>query len=135
MFQILSLNLQQQDVPAVTLSQMGDRQDKARHCTVNQLVQRANEAKLCGITDWRLPTYEETLNIMTLKGKPQLNFDDDFFPNIDGNMLWMKQENPDVKTLANLLFPTSWNARTQLEGKEVPHQVMLVSDGLKVNQE
>ncbi|EPX4142846.1 DUF1566 domain-containing protein [Vibrio vulnificus] len=111
------------------------RQDKARHCTVNQLVQRANEAKLCDITDWRLPTYEETLNIMTLKGKPQLNFDDDFFPNIDGNMLWMKQENPDVKTLANLLFPTSWNARTQLEGKEVPHQVMLVSDGLKVNQE
>ncbi|HAS6348566.1 TPA: DUF1566 domain-containing protein [Vibrio vulnificus] len=110
-------------------------QDKARHCTVNQLVQRANESKLCGITNWRLPTYEETLNVMTLKGKPQLNFDDDFFPNIDGNMLWMKQENPDVKALANLLFPTSWNVRTQLEGKEVPHQVMLVSDGLTVNQE
>ncbi|EJV2648540.1 DUF1566 domain-containing protein [Vibrio vulnificus] len=110
-------------------------QDKARHCTVNQLVQRANEAKLCGISEWRLPTYEETLNILTLKGKPQLNFDDDYFPNLDGNMLWMKQENPDVQTHANLLFATSWNVRTRLGERKSPHQVILVSDGIKVDQE
>ncbi|MCU8475476.1 DUF1566 domain-containing protein [Vibrio vulnificus] len=110
-------------------------QDKARHCTVNQLVQRANEAKLCGISEWRLPTYEETLNILTLKGKPQLNFDDDYFPNLDGNMLWMKQENPDVQTHANLLFATSWSVRTRLGERKSPHQVILVSNGLKVDQE
>ncbi|EHU9443903.1 DUF1566 domain-containing protein [Vibrio vulnificus] len=110
-------------------------QDKARHCTVNQLVQRANEAKLCGISEWRLPTYEETLNILTLKGQPQLNFDDDYFPNLDGNMLWMKQENPDVQTHANLLFATSWNVRTRLGERKSPHQVILVSNGLKVDQE
>ncbi|EOT1825931.1 DUF1566 domain-containing protein [Vibrio vulnificus] len=110
-------------------------QDKARQCTVNQLVQRANESKLCGISEWRLPTYEETLNILTLKGKPQLNFDDDYFPNLDGNMLWMKQENPDVQTHANLLFATSWNVRTRLGERKSPHQVILVSNGLKVDQE
>ncbi|MCA3901377.1 DUF1566 domain-containing protein [Vibrio vulnificus] len=110
-------------------------QDKARQCTVNQLVQRANESKLCGISEWRLPTYEETLNILTLKGKPQLNFDDDYFPNLDGNMLWMKQENPDVQTHANLLFATSWNVRTRLGERKSPHQVILVSDGIKVDQE
>ncbi|POC08601.1 fibronectin type III domain-containing protein [Vibrio vulnificus] len=110
-------------------------QDKARQCTVNQLVQRANESKLCGISEWRLPTYEETLNILTLKGNPQLNFDDDYFPNLDGNMLWMKQENPDVQTHANLLFATSWNVRTRLGERKSPHQVILVSDGIKVDQE
>ncbi|EJC6744926.1 DUF1566 domain-containing protein [Vibrio vulnificus] len=110
-------------------------QDKAHQCTVNQLVQRANESKLCGISEWRLPTYEETLNILTLKGKPQLNFDDDYFPNLDGNMLWMKQENPDVQTHANLLFATSWNVRTRLGERKSPHQVILVSNGLKVDQE
>ncbi|ENP0855103.1 fibronectin type III domain-containing protein [Vibrio vulnificus] len=110
-------------------------QDKARQCTVNQLLQRANESKLCGISEWRLPTYEETLNILTLKGKPQLNFDDDYFPNLDGNMLWMKQENPDVQTHANLLFATSWNVRTRLGERKSPHQVILVSNGLKVDQE
>ncbi|EGQ7964301.1 fibronectin type III domain-containing protein [Vibrio vulnificus] len=110
-------------------------QDKAHQCTVNQLVQRANESKLCGISEWRLPTYEETLNILTLKGKPQLNFDDDYFPHLDGNMLWMKQENPDVQTHANLLFATSWNVRTRLGERKSPHQVILVSDGIKVDQE
>ncbi|EHU4913728.1 fibronectin type III domain-containing protein [Vibrio vulnificus] len=110
-------------------------QDKARQCTVNRLVQRANESKLCGISEWRLPTYEETLNILTLKGKPQLNFDDDYFPNLDGNMLWMKQENPDVQTHANLLFATSWSVRTRLGERKSPHQVILVSNGLKVDQE
>ncbi|MCG6314732.1 DUF1566 domain-containing protein [Vibrio vulnificus] len=110
-------------------------QDKARQCTVNQLVQRANESKLCGISEWRLPTYEETLNILTLKGNPQLNFDDDYFPNLDGNMLWMKQENPDVQTHANLLFATSWNLRTRPGERKSPHQVILVSDGIKVDQE
>ncbi|EHU5128737.1 DUF1566 domain-containing protein [Vibrio vulnificus] len=110
-------------------------QDKARQCTVNQLVQRANESKLCGISEWRLPTYEETLNILTLEGKPQSNFDDDYFPNLDGNMLWMKQENPDVQTHANLLFATSRNVRTRLGERKSPHQVILVSNGLKVDQE
>ncbi|EHW0624822.1 DUF1566 domain-containing protein [Vibrio vulnificus] len=110
-------------------------QDKARQCTVNQLVQRANESKLCGISEWRLPTYEETLNILTLEGKPQSNFDDDYFPNLDGNMLWMKQENPDLQTHANLLFATSRNVRTRLGERKSPHQVILVSNGLKVDQE
>lgn len=110
-------------------------QDKARHCTVNQLVQRANEAKLCGISEWRLPTYEETLNILTLKGKPQLNFDDDYFPSIDGNLLWMSEHNPALTGYANLLRTTSIDVRTQISQINTPHQVMLVSDGLKVDQE
>ncbi|POC50690.1 DUF1566 domain-containing protein [Vibrio vulnificus] len=110
-------------------------QDKARQCTVNQLVQRANESKLCGISEWRLPTYEETLNILTLKGKPQLNFDDDYFPSIDGNLLWMSEHNPALTGYANLLRTTSIDVRTQISQINTPHQVMLVSDGLKVDQE
>ncbi|ELL0558972.1 DUF1566 domain-containing protein [Vibrio vulnificus] len=110
-------------------------QDKARQCTVNQLVQRANESKLCGISEWRLPTYEETLNILTLKGKPQLNFDDDYFPSIDGNLLWMSEHNPALTGYANLLRTTSIDVRTQITQINTPHQVMLVSDGLKVDQE
>ncbi|POB87128.1 DUF1566 domain-containing protein [Vibrio vulnificus] len=110
-------------------------QDKARQCTVNQLVQRANESKLCGISEWRLPTYEETLNILTLKGKPQLNFDDDYFPSIDGNLLWMSEHNPALTGYANLLRTTSIAVRTQISQINTPHQVMLVSDGLKVDQE
>ncbi|EHH2478559.1 DUF1566 domain-containing protein [Vibrio vulnificus] len=110
-------------------------QDKAHQCTVNQLVQRANESKLCGISEWRLPTYEETLNILTLKGKPQLNFDDDYFPSIDGNLLWMSEHNPALTGYANLLRTTSIAVRTQISQINTPHQVMLVSDGLKVDQE
>ncbi|MEJ3628026.1 DUF1566 domain-containing protein [Vibrio vulnificus] len=110
-------------------------QDKARQCTVNQLVQRANESKLCGISEWRLPTYEETLNILTLKGKPQLNFDDDYFPSIDGNLLWMSEHNPALTGYTNLLRTTSIDVRTQISQINTPHQVMLVSDGLKVDQE
>lgn len=110
-------------------------QDKARQCTVNQLVQRANESKLCGISEWRLPTYEETLNILTLKGKPQLNFDDDYFPSIDGNLLWMSEHNPALTGYAYLLRSTSIDVRTQITQINTPHQVMLVSDGLKVDQE
>ncbi|HDY7692505.1 TPA: DUF1566 domain-containing protein [Vibrio vulnificus] len=110
-------------------------QDKARQCTVNQLVQRANESKLCGISEWRLPTYEETLNILTLKGKPQLNFDDDYFPSIDGNLLWMSEHNPALTGYANILRTTSIDVRTQITQINTPHQVMLVSDGLKVDQE
>ncbi|HAS8162158.1 TPA: fibronectin type III domain-containing protein [Vibrio vulnificus] len=110
-------------------------QDKARQCTVNQLVQRANESKLCGISEWRLPTYEETLNILTLKGNPQLNFDDDYFPSIDGNLLWMSEHNPALTGYANLLRTTSIDVRTQISQINTPHQVMLVSDGLKVDQE
>ncbi|EPE5849119.1 DUF1566 domain-containing protein [Vibrio vulnificus] len=110
-------------------------QDKARQCTVNQLVQRANESKLCGISEWRLPTYEETLNILTLKGKPQLNFDDDYFPSIDGNLLWMSEHNPALTGYANLLRTTSIDVRTQISQINTPHQVILVSDGLKVDQE
>ncbi|HAS8194060.1 TPA: fibronectin type III domain-containing protein [Vibrio vulnificus] len=110
-------------------------QDKARQCTVNQLVQRANESKLCGISEWRLPTYEETLNILTLKGKPQLNFDYDYFPSIDGNLLWMSEHNPALTGYANLLRTTSIDVRTQISQINTPHQVMLVSDGLKVDQE
>lgn len=106
-------------------------QDKAKHCTVNQLIQRANESKLCGITDWRLPTYEETLNILTLAGRPQINFNDDFFPSVDGSKLWMKETNPTLESHANLLSTSSWDIRTQVEDKQVPHQVILVSDGLK----
>ncbi|EOK5944532.1 DUF1566 domain-containing protein [Vibrio vulnificus] len=110
-------------------------QDKAHQCTVNQLVQRANESKLCGISEWRLPTYEETLNILTLKGKPQLNFDDDYFPSIDGNLLWMSEHNPALTGYANLIRTTSIAVRTQISQINTPHQVMLVSDGLKVDQE
>ncbi|EID4419907.1 DUF1566 domain-containing protein [Vibrio vulnificus] len=110
-------------------------QDKARQCTVNQLVQRANESKLCGISEWRLPTYEETLNILTLKGKPQLNFDDDYFPSIDGHLLWMSEHNPALTGYANLLRTTSIDVRTQITQINTPHQVMLVSDGLKVDQD
>ncbi|MBE3667633.1 DUF1566 domain-containing protein [Vibrio navarrensis] len=106
-------------------------QDKARYCTVNQLVQRANESKLCGITDWRLPTYQETLNILTLAGKPQMNFDDNFFPSVDSSKLWMNEANPTLESHANLLSTSSWDIRTQVEQKQIPHQVILVSDGLK----
>ncbi|EPY1011206.1 DUF1566 domain-containing protein [Vibrio vulnificus] len=109
-------------------------QDKARQCTVNQLVQRANESKLCGISEWRLPTYEETLNILTLKGKPQLNFDDDYFPSVDGSKLWMKQTHPSAESHAYLLETNSWNAVAQIKEKHIPQQILLVSDGLKASQ-
>lgn len=109
-------------------------QDKARQCTVNQLVQRANESKLCGISEWRLPTYEETLNILTLKGNPQLNFDDDYFPSVDGSKLWMKQTHLTAESHAYLLETNSWNAVAQIKEKHIPQQIMLVSDGLKASQ-
>lgn len=108
--------------------------EKAQFCNTNAIVERANEQKLCGISNWRLPNYTELTNILTLSGNPRLNFDDAFFPNLDNVKLWTSQQNIAASALAHTIHPNSWDVRAPIDWRTTPHSLMLVSNGLEVEE-
>jgi hypothetical protein len=62
-------------------------QCKESSCDTNAFVQKVNELKLCGISDWRLPTRKELLSIVDNSSfKPAV--DPGFFPNTVSANYW-----------------------------------------------
>jgi hypothetical protein len=73
----------------------GGRCVDSAHCDTEKYVYQVNEAKLCGKTNWRLPTVKE---LQTLVDMDFFNptIDKKFFPNTLSSGYWTSQPSTDV---------------------------------------
>ncbi|WP_159065020.1 DUF1566 domain-containing protein [Thaumasiovibrio subtropicus] len=108
------------------------KSNMAKECNTDRLVERANTANHCGISNWRLPTAMEMMNITVMHTN---HFDRNFFPNMDQNQqLWMAWDSERYKKAAfSLDFNTDTRGSAYL--RTDPKQVLLVSDGIRVNKQ
>ena len=61
--------------------------DSTTHCNTEAFVARVNAARLCGISDWRLPNQEELYSIVDY-GHYGPSIDRDYFPNTASEYYW-----------------------------------------------
>lgn len=97
----------------------------------NDLVDHLNNSKLCGKSDWTLPTVEELTSIRTHQ-KNGNQVDAQFFPNNIDVMYWTA--NPSANSNSRAHFVSFKNSDDGHIGRSTYQRVRLVSGG-KVNQE
>jgi hypothetical protein len=61
--------------------------DSATYCNTQAFVARVNKTKLCGASDWRMPTRQELFSI-THFGRINPSIDSKYFPNTPSKNFW-----------------------------------------------
>ncbi|MBD1556176.1 DUF1566 domain-containing protein [Vibrio sp. S9_S30] len=121
-------------------------------CNVQNQIKWMNEAKHCGLSNWRLPETDETYALMDYKGQNRANWDSRYFPFYSGfgsstiewsnsvgqknytqiyHAFWLNDQEIEADK-AHTLRPDlhlSGSAHDMWE----PHYIMLVSDGFNTN--
>ncbi len=109
-------------------------------CTVANQIKWINEAKVCGLSNWRIPTLHETYSVLTFDQTNRVNMDKRYFtthsfPRVDGgNMHGFWLDAPSLDGNKNRILSPS-----RLESDYRPHSqpnlLMLVSDGFQTRTE
>ena len=104
-------------------------------CTVQKQIEWFNQEKRCGLSNWRLPTLQESLSILDF-GNPRkigknlpANVDRQYFPHM--NTMWLDSEN--AEGTENLVLDTV-NFVTYHKSTGLSHPLVLVSDGFYIKQ-
>ncbi|MBD8513450.1 DUF1566 domain-containing protein [Photobacterium sp. CAU 1568] len=119
-------------------------------CSAANQVTKVNESKLCGLSNWRLPSQQEIYGIMNLQGDQSTALDRSYFPNISGlKTTYFNWKDDQDKSRHETIYHGFWTANQHpltaealtrtvrplkqrgnaLTPNQQPHMIMLVSDG------
>ncbi len=104
-------------------------------CTVSNQIQWFNQEQRCGLSNWRLPTLQESLSILNFgsvfkisRNKPA-NVDTQYFPHMQ--TMWLKTNN--LEGTENLVLNTT-DFSTYHKSTGLSNSLVLVSDGFYIEQ-
>lgn len=104
-------------------------------CTVSNQIQWFNQEQRCGLSNWRLPTLQESLSILNFgsvfkisRNKPA-NVDTQYFPHMQ--TMWLKTNN--LEGTENLVLNAT-DFSTYHKSTGLSNSLVLVSDGFYIEQ-
>ncbi len=98
-------------------------------CTVEQQIARVNEAKRCGLDNWRLPTLQEAYGLLDFGQSRENNIDNRYFPNFNFSTgFWLNTLNNEQ---SKSLFLKTSSLEAKYGNATAAKGLLLVSDGFK----
>ncbi len=108
----------------------GGRCNGGVSCDTSSYIQAMNQNKLCGYSDWRLPTREELETLVEFNNDPaQATINRKYFPQAIPSWYWTASENPDREGYAWYVLFRNGIALNDL--KERPKHIRLVRGNIK----
>lgn len=98
-------------------------------CNVTNQKKWVNSAKLCGLSNWRVPTMHEMYSLVSFSQNNRLNLDTRYFPLTEypGNHgFWT--DSPSLDGQSNRVITSEWLSASMNKNNR-PNLLMLVSDG------
>ena len=104
-------------------------------CTVSNQIQWFNQEQRCGLSNWRLPTLQESLSILNFGNAYKIsinkpaNVDTQYFPHMQ--TMWLQTNN--LEGTENLVLNTT-DFSTYHKSTGLSNSLVLVSDGFYIEQ-